>query len=118
MLDEMINLLYCHPQVYVDVAVMDWVLPREEFHTYLKRIVQAGFGRRVMFGFDEMIWPQAIPMAIEAVKSDGVPERRAKARHLARQPGAILARRGVIGIAQVHHSRHSLPRHHNSPPPW
>ena len=32
-----------HPQVYVDVAVIDFVLPRVEFHRYLQRIVEAGF---------------------------------------------------------------------------
>jgi hypothetical protein len=71
MLDAMINLLYSHPQVYVDTGVIDWFLPREEFHTYLRRIVQAGFGDRVMFGSDEMVWPQAIPKAIEAIECAG-----------------------------------------------
>ena len=69
MLQEMIHLLYCHPQVYVDTGVIDWVLPKEEFYTYLRRIVNAGFGNRVMFGSDEMIWPQAIPRAIEAIET-------------------------------------------------
>ncbi len=69
MLQEMIHLLYCHPQIYVDTGVIDWVLPKEEFYTYLRRIVNAGFGDRVMFGSDEMIWPQAIPRAIEAIET-------------------------------------------------
>jgi len=69
MLDEMIHLLFIYPQVYVDTGLIDWLLPREEFYTYLKRIVQAGFGDRVMFGSDQMIWPQAIPRAIEAITS-------------------------------------------------
>lgn len=69
MLNEMIHLLYSHPQVYVDVAVINWVLPRKEFHFYLKRIVEAGFYKRIMFGSDQMIWPEAIPIAIDAVES-------------------------------------------------
>jgi len=69
MLDAMLHLLCSYPQVYVDTGVIDWLLPREEFHTYLKRIVQAGFGDRVMFGSDQMTWPQAIPRAIEAITS-------------------------------------------------
>ena len=69
MLDEMIHLLYSHPQVYVDTGVIDWFLPKEEFYTYLKRIVNAGFGDRVMFGSDQMTWPQAIPRAIEAIET-------------------------------------------------
>jgi predicted TIM-barrel fold metal-dependent hydrolase len=49
-LDEMVGLLYAHPQVYVDIAVINWVLPRKEFHQYLRRIVEAGFGDRIMYG--------------------------------------------------------------------
>lgn len=69
MLDEMIGLLYAHPQVYVDIAVIDWALPRAEFHTYLRRLVEAGFGKRIMFGSDQMMWPQAFEKAIEGVES-------------------------------------------------
>lgn len=69
MLDEMINLLYSHPQVYADVGVIDWYLPRKEFHHYLRRLVEAGFGKRLMFGSDQMIWPQAIAIAIESIES-------------------------------------------------
>lgn len=69
MLDRMLGLLYAHPQVYVDVGVIDWALPREEFYTYLRRLVEAGFGERIMFGSDQMAWPQAIGRAIGAIQS-------------------------------------------------
>lgn len=69
MIDQMIALLYAHPQVYVDVGVISWVLPRKEFHRYLQRLVEAGFGKRVMFGSDEMLWPQSLRIAIEAVET-------------------------------------------------
>lgn len=69
MLDEMVHLLYSHPQVYADVAVINWYLPRKEFHHYLGRLVEAGFGKRLMFGSDQMVWPQAIGIAIEAIES-------------------------------------------------
>ncbi len=68
-LDEMINLLYVHPQVYVDVAVIDYFLPRAEFYTYLKRLVEAGFGTRIMYGSDNMLWPQAIGESIRAIQN-------------------------------------------------
>jgi predicted TIM-barrel fold metal-dependent hydrolase len=67
--EGMIALLHAYPQVYVDVSQIDWYLPREEFHKYLWRLVQAGFGKRIMFGSDEMIWPDAIKVAIERVAS-------------------------------------------------
>lgn len=69
MLDHMIGLLYAHPQVYVDVAVIDWYVPRLEFHAYLRRLVQAGFGKRIMFGSDQMLWPEAVGWGIEAIES-------------------------------------------------
>lgn len=68
-IDEMIGLLYAHPQVYIDIAVINWVLPRAEFHRYLKRLVEAGYANRIMFGSDQMNWPKAIGLAIEAVES-------------------------------------------------
>jgi hypothetical protein len=69
MLDNMIALLWAHPQVYVDISVIDWALPRAEFHSYLQRLIEAGFGKRIMFGSDQMVWPDAIGMAIEGVES-------------------------------------------------
>lgn len=68
-LDEMIGILWAYPQVYVDIAVIDWFIPRAEFHRYLKALVDAGFGDRIMFGSDQMIWPDAIDLAIEGVES-------------------------------------------------
>lgn len=69
MIDQMIGLLYAHPQVYVDIGVLDWWLPRPEFHGYLKRLVDAGFADRIMFGSDQMIWPEAIPIAVRAIET-------------------------------------------------
>jgi predicted TIM-barrel fold metal-dependent hydrolase len=69
MLDELLAMLWTHPQLYVDVGAIDWALPREEFHHYLQRIVEAGFGRRVLFGSDQMIWPEALELAIESIET-------------------------------------------------
>lgn len=68
-LEDTIALLHAHPQVYVDLAGINWMLPRAEFHEYLRRFVQAGFGRRLMFGSDNMQWPGAIERAVQAVES-------------------------------------------------
>jgi len=69
MLDRIIALMYAHPQVYVDVAVINWYLPTREFQTYLKRMVDAGFGKRIMFGSDQMVWPDAIAAAVQGIES-------------------------------------------------
>jgi predicted TIM-barrel fold metal-dependent hydrolase len=68
-IDEMINMLYAYPQLYVDTAVIDWTRSREDFHYYLKRLVDAGFADRIMFGSDQMVWTDAIGPAVEAVQS-------------------------------------------------
>jgi uncharacterized protein len=67
--EGIIALMAANPQLYADVSVIDWYLPREEFHKYLRRLVEAGFAKRIMFGSDEMIWPGAIKLAIDAVTS-------------------------------------------------
>ena len=67
MVDEIIMLMNAHPQVFVDVAADNWGVPRAEFHGILKRLVQAGYGKRIMFGSDQMIWPDAIPIAIASI---------------------------------------------------
>lgn len=67
--DEMIALMYSYPQVYVDVAQNDWGFPRAHFHAQLKRLVDAGFAERIMFGSDQMVWPQTIELALETIES-------------------------------------------------
>lgn len=67
MTDEMIALLYSHPQVYVDISADNWGVPRSEFYVHLRRLVEAGYGKRIMFGSDQMVWPQAIKVAIDSI---------------------------------------------------
>ena len=65
-LQETKALLYMYPQVHADLSVIDWIIPREEFHEYLEALVQAD---RLMFGSDQMVWPEAITLAVEGVDS-------------------------------------------------
>jgi predicted TIM-barrel fold metal-dependent hydrolase len=55
--------------VYADLGVIDWNRSREEFHEYLRALMNAGFGKRLMFGSDQMVWPDAIGLAIEGIES-------------------------------------------------
>jgi predicted TIM-barrel fold metal-dependent hydrolase len=68
MLDDMLAVLYAHPQVYVDIGVIVYTQQRSEFYRYLKTIVDAGFGKRVMFGSDQMIWPETIERSIAVIE--------------------------------------------------
>lgn len=67
LVDEMIAVLFSHPQVYVDISGNDWALPRPHFHGQLRRLVEAGFVKRIMWGSDQMIWPGAIEIAIDTI---------------------------------------------------
>ena len=71
--------------------MIDWYLPREEFHKYLRRLVEAGFARQIMFGSDEMIGPDAIKLAIGGVNSADFLSPKTEARHFVQQRGEIPA---------------------------
>ena len=68
MLDDMLAVLYAHPQVYVDVGVIVFTQPRPAFYLYLRGIMEAGFGNRVMFGSDQMVWPGVIERAVAVIE--------------------------------------------------
>jgi uncharacterized protein len=69
MLDDLLALLYAHPQVHVDVGVIVYTQPRAAFYRYLQGIVDAGFGNRVMFGSDQMVWPGVIERSIAVIEN-------------------------------------------------
>jgi predicted TIM-barrel fold metal-dependent hydrolase len=66
---ETIALMYQYPQVYADLSAINWALPREEFHAYLRELMRAGMGERLMFGSDQVLWPETIGTAVEAVET-------------------------------------------------
>lgn len=68
LLEDMLAVFYAHPQVYVDVGVIVFTQPRAAFYRYLQAIVEAGFGNRVMFGSDQMVWPGVIERAVNVIE--------------------------------------------------
>jgi predicted TIM-barrel fold metal-dependent hydrolase len=52
LIDEMIAILYYHPQVYVDLAGLQSLLPRAAYDGVLRKLVDAGFVDRIMLGSD------------------------------------------------------------------
>lgn len=68
-LEETIAILFHYPEVNADLGATDWLLPKAEFHSYLHALMQAGFGKRLMFGTDQMYWPEGIAMAVDSVES-------------------------------------------------
>lgn len=75
--DAMLAMLYAHPQLYVDVAILDYAYGEKEFYAYLRRLIDAGFEKRIMFGSDQMVWPDAIAVAIGRIeKTPGLTARQ------------------------------------------
>ena len=69
LVDEMIAMMFTHPNLYVDVACNNWSFPRAQFHDALRRMVDAGLIKRIMFGSDQMYWPDAIGEAIKSIET-------------------------------------------------
>ncbi len=68
LLEHTLALLYAHPQVYVGVGVISMIMPRAGFHRFLRGLVEGGFAKRVLFGSDQMVWPEGIEVAIGAIE--------------------------------------------------
>jgi predicted TIM-barrel fold metal-dependent hydrolase len=69
MVDDLLAVLWTHPHVYAEVGGIVFALPRAEFYRFLQRVVDAGFGKRIMFGSDQMVWPGLIERGIDAIAS-------------------------------------------------
>lgn len=68
LIDDLLALLYNHPHVYVDVGAIVFGASRRAFYRYLERIVEEGFGSRVLFGSDQAVWPELIERAITVIE--------------------------------------------------
>jgi predicted TIM-barrel fold metal-dependent hydrolase len=75
-LEEVTSLMYQYPSVYVDISTILHLTPRNVAYAYLKGLVDNGLGKRVMYGSDQMIWPEVIGENIEESRSRGGDYRR------------------------------------------
>jgi hypothetical protein len=55
--DEMVFMLYQHPQVYAELGLLQYTgyFPRAEYYSFLRRLVDAGFADRILFGSDNLL---------------------------------------------------------------
>jgi predicted TIM-barrel fold metal-dependent hydrolase len=67
-LEEVTSLMYQYPSVYVDISTILHLTPKEVASNYLKGLVDNGLGKRVMYGSDQMIWPEVIGENIEFIE--------------------------------------------------
>jgi len=69
MIDNLLALLAANSHTYVDIAGLIWSYPIEEVNRYIERIVDAGFGDRVMFGTDQMVWPGLMAYSVSIIQN-------------------------------------------------
>ena len=67
MIDNLLTLLQANSHVYVDVAGLIWSYPIKEVNRYIQRIVEGGFEDRVMFGTDQLLWPNLMAQSINII---------------------------------------------------
>lgn len=68
-LEEVTSLMYQYPSVYVEVSTILHLTPLPVAYRYLERLIDNGLGKRIMFGSDQMIWPEVIGENIQAIEA-------------------------------------------------
>lgn len=101
LLDDLRALLFSHPQVYVDVSMIVYGEPRPAFYRFLQTLVEAGYGDRIMFGSDQMIWPGIIEPAIRSIEEAPFLDEKQK-RDILYNNAARFLRLSETDIARHH----------------
>ena len=101
MIDELLALMWNYPQVYVDISGIISDLPETAFYNYLNKIMEVGLGKRVMFGSDQMIWPELIEIGIQTIE---------KATSLTTQQKRDILYNNAARFLQL--SKEEIARHH------
>lgn len=66
--DHALYLLYAYPNVFVDVAVVNWILGKGVLERMLRETIDTVGSERILFGSDQMVWPQMITPAVAAIR--------------------------------------------------
>ena len=78
-LEEVTSLMYQYPSVFADVSTILHLIPRTVALKYLHGLTENGLGKRIMFGSDQMVWPEVIDVAVDAIQSADFLTREDKA---------------------------------------
>ena len=67
-LEEVTSLMYQYPTVHADISTILHLTPRGTAMRYLQRLVENGLAKRLMFGSDQMSWPEVMAESVEAIQ--------------------------------------------------
>jgi predicted TIM-barrel fold metal-dependent hydrolase len=68
-LEEITAVMYQYPQVNADVSTILHLMPRSVALKYVRGLVENWLAKRIMFGSDQMIWPEVIDVAVDSIQS-------------------------------------------------
>jgi len=68
-LEEATALMYQYPSVHADISIILHLTPPSVALAYLKGLIDNGLSSRIMFGSDQMIWPEVIDEAVDRIQS-------------------------------------------------
>ncbi len=66
--DHALYMLFAYENVYLDTAIVNWILGKKLFNRLLREAVETVGSDRILFGSDQMVWPQMITPAIESIR--------------------------------------------------
>ncbi|MGH2376668.1 MAG: amidohydrolase family protein [bacterium] len=84
--EEMLAAMALYPQVHIDISAISYLMPRPHFHAYLRRLVDHGFGDRILFGSDNF----PLGDCIDAIESAAFLSEEQKADILCRNAARFL----------------------------
>ncbi len=64
--EEMLAIMRVYPRVYADISGGN---TSDGFRDYILKFIRHGYGDRLMFGSDQMIWPGIIDMSVERIET-------------------------------------------------
>ena len=64
--DELKMMMWTYPTLYVELSGP--ITGSEDFHTYLKDLIDARLENRILFGVDAMLWPDMLAPAIAEIE--------------------------------------------------
>jgi predicted TIM-barrel fold metal-dependent hydrolase len=67
--DHALYMLFAYENVYLDTATVNWLLGKKLFNRMLEEAVDTVGSDRILFGTDQMVWPQMITPAVESIRS-------------------------------------------------
>lgn len=65
--DNIVALMQVYPQLYAGTGVLQAIMSEADYGAFLERMVDAGLGKRIMYGTDQMIWPGMIERSLNVV---------------------------------------------------